>query len=50
MRIDAVDDLTIKLQHQAQAAVSRRMLRPQVHREIADRSGHALPLLKFELL
>ena len=36
MRIDARDDFTVELQHQAQHAVRRRMLRPEVDGEIAE--------------
>jgi len=36
MRIDALDDFAIELQHQAQNAVRRRMLRPKVDRKIAE--------------
>ena len=36
MRIDAVDDLAVQLQHQAQNAMRRRMLRPEIDVEIAD--------------
>ena len=35
MRIDARDDFAVELQHQAQHAVRRRMLRPEIDREIA---------------
>ena len=47
MRIRALNDFAVHLQHQAQHAVGRRMLRPEIHREIlnlshcrADPSGH----------
>ena len=36
MRIDALDDLAVELQHQAQHAVRRRMLRSEIDREIAE--------------
>ncbi len=36
MRIDALDDLAVELQHQAQHAVRRRMLRPEIDGEVAD--------------
>ena len=39
MRIDAGDDLAVKLQHQAQHAVRRRMLRSEVDGEIAELFG-----------
>ena len=35
MRIDALDDLAVELQHQAQHAVRRRVLRPEIDRELA---------------
>jgi hypothetical protein len=37
MRIDALDHLAVKLKDQAQHAVGRRMLRPEIHGEIAQR-------------
>ena len=37
MRVGALDDLAVHLQHQPHHAVRRRMLRPEIHREIADR-------------
>ncbi len=33
MRIDALDDFTVKVEHQAQNAVRRRVLRPEIDRE-----------------
>ena len=36
MRIGLLDDFAVHLEHQAQHAVRRRMLRTEVHREIAD--------------
>ena len=36
MRIDALDDLAVELQHQAQHAMRRRMLRPEIDGEVAD--------------
>jgi hypothetical protein len=36
MRIDALDDLAVELQHQAQHAVRRRVLRAEVDVEVAD--------------
>ena len=36
MRIDALDDLAVELQHEAQHAVRRRMLRPEIDGEVAD--------------
>ena len=36
VRVGLLDDLAIELQHQAQHAVRRRMLRPEVHRVVAD--------------
>jgi hypothetical protein len=41
MRIDALNDLTVKLEHEAQNAMSRRVLGPEIDGEIADSSfGH----------
>ena len=43
MRIDALDHFAIELEHEAQHAVGRRMLRPEIDREIAlcrRRVGH----------
>ena len=36
MRIDAVDNLAVELEHEAQHAVGRRMLRPEIDVEVAD--------------
>ena len=36
MRIDALDDLAVELQHEAQHAVRGRVLRAEIDREIAD--------------
>ena len=36
MRIDALDDLAVEFEHEAQHAVRRRMLRAEIDREIAD--------------
>ena len=36
MRIDALDNLAVELEHEAQHAVRRRMLRPEIDREVAD--------------
>ena len=36
MRIDALDHLAVELQHEAQHAVRRRVLRAEVDREVAD--------------
>ena len=36
MRIDALDDLAVELEHQAQHAVRGRMLRPEIDGEIAQ--------------
>src|SRR5262249_14892508 len=35
MRIDALDHLAVELEHQTQHAMRRRMLRPEIDREIA---------------
>src|SRR5262249_52817417 len=41
MRIDALDHLAVELQHQAQHAVRRRVLRPEINGEIAQLAfGH----------
>jgi hypothetical protein len=41
MRIDALHNLAIELEHKAQYAVRRRMLRPEIDGKIANRSfGH----------
>ena len=37
MRIDALDHLAVELQHQAQHAMRRRMLRPEIDGEVAER-------------
>ena len=50
MRIDALDDFAVELDHQAQHAVGRRMLRTEVDREIAKGLlfGHfAQPFVAF---
>ena len=36
MRIDALDDFAIEFKHKTQHAVGRRMLRPEIDREIAE--------------
>src|SRR2546427_9001699 len=36
MRVDALDDLTVELQYEAQDAVSRRMLGPEIEGEVAQ--------------
>src|SRR6185503_9893474 len=36
MRVGALDDLAVHLQHQPHDAVRRRVLRPEIHREVAD--------------
>src|SRR5262245_11507153 len=36
MRVDALDDLTVELQYEAQHAVSRGMLRPEIEGEVAQ--------------
>src|SRR6266702_4789112 len=36
MGVDALDDLTVELQYEAQHAVSRGMLRPEIEGEIAQ--------------
>ena len=42
MGIGALDHLSVHLQHEAQHAVGRRMLRPEIQREISDLS-HSPP-------
>ena len=39
MRIDALDHLAVQLQHEAQHAVRRRMLRPEIDGEVAHRGS-----------
>ena len=36
MRVDALDDLAVELQNKSEHAVRRRMLRPEVDREVAE--------------
>ena len=36
MRVDPLDHLAVKLEHEAQHAMRRRMLRPEVDREVAE--------------
>src|SRR5438128_6006878 len=36
MRVDALDDLTVEIQYEAQYAVSRRMLGPEIEGEVAQ--------------
>ena len=36
MRIDALDDLAVELEHEAQHAVRRRMLRAEIDGEVAE--------------
>jgi hypothetical protein len=36
MRIDALNDFAVEFEHQAQNAMRRRMLRPEIDREIAE--------------
>src|ERR1043166_2793180 len=45
MGVGALDDLAVHLEHQPHDAVRRRMLRPEIHREIADlrRPGKLAP-------
>ena len=44
MRIDALDHLAVELQHEAQYAVRRRVLGPEIDGEIAQWSlGHGGP-------
>ena len=39
VRVGALDHLAVELEHQAQHPVRRRVLRPEVHRVVAD-LGH----------
>src|ERR1700722_8979094 len=53
MRVDALDHFTIKLEHEAQHAMRRRMLRPEVDREVAEIlivHDYLLPSITFRLL
>ena len=54
MRIAALDDLAVHLDDQAQHAVGRRMLRPEVHRQVlistSDMHAQLLCLLRCGLL
>jgi hypothetical protein len=46
MRIDTLDDFTVKLKHQPEHTVGRRMLRTKIDGEIAQlRFGHYAPIL-----
>ena len=49
MRIDALDDLAVELQHQAQHAVRRRMLRPEVDGEVAVLRLRSLSAIRLAL-
>ena len=41
VRVGALDDLAVELEHEAQHAVRRRVLRPEVHRVVLQRDvGH----------
>ena len=41
MRVDAIHDLAVELQHEAQHAVRRGVLRPEIDGEVANfRLGH----------
>ena len=46
MRIDALDHLAVELEHEAQHAVRRRMLRPEIDGELAVVAG-ALAAIGF---
>ena len=39
MRIDALDDLAVEFEHQTQHAMRRRMLRPEIDREVSFAGG-----------
>jgi hypothetical protein len=47
MRIDALDDLAVELEHEAQHAMRGWMLRPKVDGEIAQILSHQVPPLAF---
>jgi hypothetical protein len=40
VRVGALDHLAVELEHEAQHAVGRRVLRPEIHRVVAD-LGHS---------
>ena len=40
MRIDALHHLAVELHHQAQNAMRRRVLRPEIDGEVAEVFGH----------
>jgi hypothetical protein len=43
MRVDAFDHLAVELEHEAQDTVRRRVLRPEIEREVAlRRVGHSV--------
>ena len=46
VRIGALDDFAVELEHQAQHAVRRRMLRAKVHRVIANLAMTSLTLAR----
>jgi hypothetical protein len=48
MRVDALDDFTVELKHQAKNAVRRRMLRPEVDVEVANVMLSHLRAPRFE--
>ena len=51
MRIDARDDFAVELEHEAQNAMRRRMLRPEVDGEVAECCfSHQLPAFVCRLL
>ena len=43
VRIGALDDLAVELEHQAQHAVRRRMLRPEIHGVVTNLSHRLSP-------
>ena len=50
MRVDALDDFAVKLQHEAQHAVRRGMLRPEIDGEIAEASAGGSGMVTASLL
>ena len=47
VRIDALDDLAVELEHKAQHAMRGRMLRAEVDGEVAEILGHQVPPFAF---
>jgi hypothetical protein len=49
VRVGPLDDLAIQLEHEPQHAVRRWMLRPKIHRVIADLACRAIRLGNGEI-